>query len=546
METQAAEAKRVDFTAMSRGELEEFAAEKATAVVALEAQVKSYEELLRKANAFRFGASSERHVSSGQLSIFNEAEAEQSCDAPEPKRADVVPPPKKGKRKGHRQDLVKSLPKETAEYVLTDEDRICPKCGGELSEMKTVVRTEVVFTPATYKAVDHRTKVYSCRRCDKEGTEGTVVVAPSPKGMFRNSLASPSLVAGVILGKYGLALPLYRQAQEMGRVGFPVGRNVLANWVIKAAEDYLSEVLRHMQKSLLSCRVLHADETTVEVLKEDGRAATATSYMWAYRTGACEGRQVVLFRYAPGRGAEYPKAFLEGYSGYIHTDGYSAYRVLLKTTGAGPPTDIVFVGCWAHARRKFTDIVKGLKKSETIAGTATEKALAFIGRLFEIEKAAKEFAPEKRHAYRQKHAAPVVDAYFAWCKEIQPKCAGDSLLKAVNYSLNQEDDLRAYLLDGRLEISNNLAENAIRPFCVGRRNWLFADTPEGADASAACYSVVETAKANGVDPFEYLKHIFTVFKDADTAALDMEDFMPWSLALPDCCRRKGEPEALAS
>ncbi|MDR1816346.1 MAG: IS66 family transposase [Clostridiales Family XIII bacterium] len=538
--------KVIDLSTMERAELEEYARNETVRADASEAKNKYYEELLRKMNAFRFGPSSERHVSDGQFSIFDEAEATQDEDAPEPKKSEVLPPPKQRKKKGHKKEIVKNLPKTVVEHVLTGDELLCPKCGKELTEMKTVARTEVEFTPATYNVVEHRSKVYSCRACDKQGIEGTIVTAASPKGLFRNSLASPSLVADILFKKYGLSLPLHRQEQELMRTGLNIKRNVLANWVIKAAKEYLMAIACHMHTALLAECVIHADETPIQVLKEPGKAATSDSYMWMYRTGAHASRKVVLLMHSPGRGAEYPAAHLAGYSGYIHTDGYSAYRVLLKPSGSGPPPDIVFVGCWGHARRKFTDIQKGLKKSESIKGTATEKALEYIGSLFKIEEEAKDFTPEARHAYRKKKATSVVDAYFAWCKRILPQCAGDSLRKAVNYSINQEQDLRKYLLDGRLEISNNLGENAIRPFCVGRRNWLFADTPAGADASAVCYSIIETCKANGVDPFEYINHVLTVFKDADIAALDMEDFMPWSPTLPDCCRKGGGTESLVS
>jgi hypothetical protein len=208
--------------------------------------------------------------------------------------------------------------------------------------------------------------------------------------------------------------------------------------------------------------------------------------------------------------------------------------VLARESGTDPPGIVISV-CWAHARRKFTDIIKGLEKNVTIKGTVTEKALAYIGELFKIEEKIKDISPAGRHDYRKEHAQPVVDRYFAWLKSIQAECMG-SLGKAVNYSLNHETGLRVYLLDGRLDISNNLAENAIRPFCVGRRNWLFSDTPNGAEASAVCYGLIETAKANGVNAFEYLRYIFSVFKNSDIASLDLEDFMPWSESLPDACR----------
>jgi len=544
LETAKNETKSIDFSAMDRTDLEEYAVRITNKAIALEAENSSYKELLRRNRRDMFGPKSERHVSEGQLSFFNEAEKDSEPDAEEPDKSEALPAPRKKKGKGHKKGLVSGLPKETIEYKLTDKELICPKCGGGLTEMKTVVRTEIEVIPAEYKVVEHRTKAYSCRACDKEGTEGTIVAAQSPGGMFRNSLASPSLAADIIFKKYVLAQPLYRQEQELSRAGLSIGRNTLANWVVKGAELYLMPIRDHMKGKLVASSVIHADETPVEVIREPGREASADSYMWMYRTGRSEGPPVILFDYTPGRGAEYPKAFLGEFTGHVHCDGYAVYTKLAREGGTGSP-HIVVVCCWAHARRKFTDIIKGLAKNAAAKGTEAEKAIEYIGRLFRIEEEAKDMPPDVRLEYRAEKAAPIVDGYFSWLKSIRDRCVG-SLLTAVNYSLNREDELRAYLTDGRLEISNNLGENTIRPFCVGRRNWLFCDTPNGARASAACYGIIETAKANGVNAFEYLKYIFTVFKDSDIGSLDMEDFMPWSPSLPDACRKGGEPERLAS
>jgi len=530
---------QIDFSAMDRAQLEEFALQKSNRVIALEAENNYYKELLRKNRSEMYGSKSERYVFEGQINFLNEAEKEADPDVPEPKKSEVLPPPlKRKKSKGHKKDLVAHLLKETVEYKLTDDERVCPKCGDELKEMKSIVRTEIEVIPARYKAIEHRTKTYSCRTCDKKGTEGTIISAPSPKGMFINSLASPGFIADIMFKKYALAQPLYRQSQELARSGLKIERNTLANWVIKGAHTYLIPIRDHMKGILVGSSVIHADETPVEVLHEPGREAQTKSYMWMYRTGRYDKRQIIMFDYTPGRGAEYPKAFLDGFKGYIHSDAYSVYGVLAHESGAGPP-GIIISSCWAHARRKFSDIIKGLTKNETAKGTVTEKALEYIGDLFKIEEEAKDMSPSERCNYRDKHAKPIVDKYFSWLKSIQSNCSG-SLGKAVNYSLNQESDLRVYLLDGRLDISNNLGENAIRPFCVGRKNWLFCDTPNGAEASAVCYGLIETAKANGLDAFEYLKYIFTVFKDSDIASLDMNDFMPWSPSLPQTCRPAGQ------
>ena len=536
---------QIDLSSMDRGELEEFAMQKSNRVIALEAENNHYKELLRKNRRNMFGGFSERYVSEGQLSIFNEAEKEADPEAKEPEKSEALPPaPKQKKRKGHKKDLVAHLPKETIEYKLADDERVCPKCNNDIEKMKIIVRTEIEVTPAKYKVVEHRTEVCSCDFCDKKGTEGTIIKAPSPSGVFRNSLASPSMVADIMFKKYALALPLYRQEQELSRIGVRISRNTLANWVIKGAFEYLSPIRDHMKAILLKCDVIHGDETPVQVLHEPDRAATTKSYMWAYRTGQCEKRQIILFDYSPGRGAEYPKEFLAGWKGYIHADAYKPYRTLAGEDGTGPPIVIVS-SCWAHARRKFMDIIKGLAKNMTMKGTVTERALEYIGALFKIEDDAKGMSPDERYKHRIRYSKPIVDKYFEWLKSIKDDCTG-SLKAAVNYSLNQEKDLRVYLKDGRLDISNNLCENTIRPFCVGRKNWLFSDTQGGAKASATCYGIIETAKANGLDAFEYLKYIFSVFKDSDIGSLDLDEFMPWSQSLPDACRLDGTDLADAS
>ena len=509
IEMRKTEPEIIDFSVMDRTELEKFAMDKSTRLVAVEAELETYKELLRKNRTNMFSGSSERYISEEQISLFNEAEVNADPDAKEPGKLDVLPVVKQKKKKGHKKELTAKLPKETIEYKLTDEERVCPKCGEELGEMNTIVRTEIEVIPAKYKAVEHRTQEYSCKNCDKKGTEGTIITAPSPKGLFRNSLASPSIVADIMWKKYGLAQPLYRQAQELLRIGLRLSRGTLANWVINAAFMYLKIIQDYMRSCLLDAGVIHADETPLTVLSEPGREASQKSYMWIYRTGECEEKKMILFNYSPGRGAEYPKAFLKGFKGYIHTDGYSAYRVLAKEDDTGSP-DITIVGCWAHARRKFADIIKGLSKNESIKGSVTEKALDYIGALFKIEEEVKGVSADERYLYRKKHAKLLVDEYFAWLKSIKDQCAG-SIGTAVTYSLNQEKDLRVYLDDGRLEISNNLGENAIRPFCVGRKNWLFADTPGGAEASSVCYGIIETAKANGIDAAKYIEHINYVY-----------------------------------
>jgi transposase len=524
------EVKTIDLAAMSRKELEQFAMKKSIENEELSSKIAYYEEQLRRERIRRFGQSSEM-LHEGQISFFNEAEQESESFHLEPK--DEVNTVAGKKQKGRKKAITKNLPRKQIDHILSAEEQTCPKCGNGLSEMKTEIRTEIEWVPAKAIAVDHVRHFYVCRNCDKNGTEGTIIAAEAPNGMFRNSLASPSLVSDIIYKKYGLAQPLYRQERELKRLGLPLDRKTLSNWMIKAAKTYLEVLYDKMHEDLLTHKIIHSDDTEVEVLREPGRKAASKSYMWLYRTGSGTDRPIVLYEYTQGRGAEFPITFLEGYSGYLQADGYVGYHRLEREEGAGPP-GVIISGCWAHARRGFTDVIKGLSPSAEISGSITEKALGYIGALFKIEKEASEFSAEARFALRMEKAAPIIDEFFAWLKTVQDGCAG-SLAKAVNYCVNQERYLRNYLLDGNLESTNNRAERSIKPFVIGRKNWIFCNTPNGAAASAILYSIVETAKENGLDAGMYMEYIFTAFKDADTADLNLEDFMPWSLSLPPSC-----------
>jgi len=474
-----------------------------------------------------FGASSEKSEYM-QIDIFNEAEVF-SSDEEEAATTQIKGYTRKKKTSELPSTLPDNLPVEIIKCTLPEEDMACGICGYERHEIgSTLARRELEFIPAAAKIKEYWQSSYGCRNCENTGTKVDVVKAEVPKAVIKGSFASPEAIAHIATQKFVMGSPLYRQEQELHRKGIGLSRQTMSNWLVKAAESYLYRIYDSLHEDLKKNDILHADETELQVLKEPGKNAQSKS-LWMYRSGKYEKKQVVLFEYTPGRGSEYPATFLRGYKGFMHTDGYSAYRALAKGSDPDPP-DIVISGCWAHARRYFTDIVKDLKKNEAIKGTVTEKALEYIGALFKIEDQAKDMSPYERLAYRDKNARMIIDEYFPWCRSIINDCAG-SLYKAVNYSLNQEAELRNYLLDGSLDISNNIGENAIRPFCVGRKNWLFCDTPAGAEASATIYSIIETAKANGIDAFEY-----------------MEDFMPWSESLPGYCRRpdKTPTEKLAS
>lgn len=305
----------------------------------------------------------------------------------------------------------------------------------------------------------------------------------------------------------------------------------MSNWILRAAADYLTPVYNALHRELLHREVLHADETTLQVLHEPGKKPQSESYMWLYRTGGfsvagsdngdVSERPIVLYEYQPGRGAKHPAAFLEGFRGYLHTDGYAGYHKL--------PEEITVVGCWAHARRKFDEALKSLPKGK-VKNSAAWQGLDYCNQLFAIEQELADKPTTTRYEERQKKAKPVLDAMLAWANS-RTAAPNSALGKALDYLKNQKPYLLNYLLDGRLEISNNRAERSIKPFVIDRKNFLFANTPGGAQGSAVIFSLIQTAIENGLDPWRYLTWLI------DTAAkggVDADSLLPW--VAPDSCR----------
>ncbi len=318
----------------------------------LTAKVKWFEEQFRLSQQRRFGSSSERTVSDAeQLELFNEAESEAKPELEEPTVETITY--SRRKKVGQRKELLENLPVETIEYRLTEEEQVCSCCGGPLHEMSTEVRQELKIIPAQVKVVKHVRHVYSCRRCEREEINTPIVTAPMPSPVFPGSLASPSAMAYIMSQKYVEGMPLYRQEQQLARLGINLPRQTLANWMLHGADKWLSLLYDRMHHHLLKQDILHADETTLQVLREPGRAAETKSYMWLYRSGR-EGPPIILYEYQTTRASKYPRRFLSGFKGYLHIDGYAGYNGL---------PDITLVGCWAHARRKFDEALKALPDS---------------------------------------------------------------------------------------------------------------------------------------------------------------------------------------
>lgn len=510
-----------DLTKLSRNELENSFVKLETQVEELSAKIAWYEEQYRLSKQKIFGSSSEK-TDGLQISLFNEPEAESVPINIEPTLETVTY--KRKKKNSRKEQLPDNLPVETIEYRLSPEEQSCPQCGESLHEMSKEIRQELKIIPAQVTVVEHIRYVYSCRNCEKNEITTPVITAPMPNPVIKGSLASPSFISYVMTRKYVEALPLYRQEQQFERSGIILSRQTLSNWMIRSSNDWLSPIYNRMHSILVQKEVLHADETVLEVLNEPGRPAQTNSYMWMYRTSGDE-VPIVLYEYKVSRSGDHPKIFLKNFKGFIHVDGYAGYHKVENAT---------LVGCWAHARRKITDALKALPKDTPISTTAASKGLEYCNQLFAIERELVELTYEERYEQRLLRSKAVVDAFFAWLEtqkqQVIPKSSFGS---AVTYCLNQRKKLEAFLLDGRLELSNNRGERAIKPFVIGRKNWLFSNTPKGAASSAVIYSVVETAKENKLNLFEYLKYLFEQLPNVDITDLNIIDkYLPWSDCLP--------------
>jgi transposase len=493
----------------------------------LTAKLKWYEEQFRLSQQRQFGASSEKsNPDQMELSLFNEAEITTDSSVNEPTIETITYHRKKSQ--GQRETMLENLATETIEYRLSQEEQVCSCCHGSLHEMSTEVRRELKVIPAQVKVVKHVRYVYSCRQCERDGTETPIVTANMPASVYPGSLASPSALAYIMNQKYVESMPLYRQEKQIERLGVSLSRQTMANWMIYGANTWLKLIYGRMYNHLIKQDILHADETTLQVLQEPGRSATSSSYIWLYRTGR-EGPPIILFDYQQTRASKHPRKFLSGFQGYLHVDGYAGYNGL---------SGVTLVGCWAHARRKFDEALKALPTSSSSGTAVAQQGLHFCNQLFAIERETKELTPKERHAIRQERSQPVLDAFSAWLREQTPKVLPKSALgQAIKYCRNQWDRLVAFTEDGRLEIDNNRSERSIKPFVIGRKNWLFANTARGAQSSAIIYSVMETAKENGLNPFHYLTYLFEKVPNIDTKdASQLDQLLPWSTAIPEECR----------
>lgn len=475
----------------------------------------------------KFGASSEKSEYD-QISLFNEAEAEAKASAKEPVIEEINY--KRRKKVGKKNKMLSDLPVETIEYFLPDLNNECAKCGNTLHIMGKNIRKELKIIPAEIKVIEHVQNIYSCRNCEKNDIETPIVKAKLPNQIIKGSIASPSVVSYIMSQKYVNAMPLYRQEKEFERLGIDISRQNMANWVIKCSNQWLEPLYNILKEKLLIQDILHADETVVQVLKEKNKKPQSNSYMWLYRTGSTTNQHIVLYEYKPDRSKERPLTFLKDFKGYLHADGYEVYHKLSN--------NIIVCGCLAHARRKFDEALKSIDKAHQI-GSYALVGKTYCDKLFAIERKLANEIPKVKYELRLELSKPILDEFLVWLKSVNalPKSA---LGKAISYTLNQWKYLNNYLLDGRCEISNNRAERSIKSFVIGRKNFLFCDTPRGAKASSIIYSIVETAKENNLKPMEYLNFLLAVMPNIDfkNDQNQLEKLLPWSNLPEECYLKK--------
>ncbi|MFM7386058.1 MAG: IS66 family transposase [Betaproteobacteria bacterium] len=503
--------------------------EQRTLITAQASRITILEEQLKLATVKTFAPSSEKLSALAQLNLFNEAEALAGADAQSASEAsatDEIEVPAHTRERGKRKPIDASLPRVRIEHDIPDERKTCA-CGCQLTRIGETTAEQFDIVPARAQVLQHVRFKYACRTCEGTSHDGpTVVTAPMPAQPIPKSNASPGLLAHITTMKYADGMPLYRVEGILARAKIHVSRTTQASWMIKSG-DLVLPLINLLGETQLAYDVLQMDETSVQVLKENGRPATTKSFMWV-RRGGPPGQRIILFDYAATRAGSVPMRILEEYKGYLQSDGYAAYDKPGRRDG------VAHVGCLDHARRKFVEAVKAQHAAAGAERGLAPEALLVIRRIYAIEKLAREaqMSASLRHKLRHEKARPIWDELRAWLDRSLGAAPPSSYAgKAINYLAAEWPRLIRYLDDGRLEVSNVLCENAIRPFVVGRKAWLFSDTPAGATASARLYSIVETAKANGLEPYAYLKLVFEKLPQAVTLA-DVEALLPWNVAKP--------------
>lgn len=481
----------------------------------------------------QFGSSSEKYAEGyEQMDLFNEAEQEADPNAAEPEMEEIHPKSYKRKKPTGKkeEDLSAFETTEVIKHKLEGNDRFCPECGTKYKVVTTETVKYLKFIPARFEVVEETTYVYACPKC------GMMKRPQKDPSLLKGSVATPSLVAGIMNAKYVNGMPLARQEREFARYNLNLSTKTMANWIILCAKRYLQPIYDLMREEFLRSRYIHCDETRLQVIDEPEQKGTTQNWMWVYLTDEYSGSpRMILFQYERTRGGYHPVEFLgDEFRGYLTCDGYQAYH--------GLPEQITVTGCMAHARRRFDEALTPLKKGftkEQLKETTAYQAMARIGMLYKIEELIRNQSPEERYAERQKQSKPLLEAFFGWLHTLEGSVNRSSKIgEAVLYALNQEKYLKAYLEDGHLSIDNSAAERAVKNFAIGRRNWLFSKSIKGAEASATVYSITETALLNGLKPYDYVAYILERMKDLGPfpSKEDLQQLLPWSESIPESCR----------
>jgi transposase len=472
-------------------------------------------ERLNLARQKRFAASSEKMPF--QIDFFDEAELEMALSDIDAQLPAEHLPPASAKPRAPREGFSDKLPRVRVELTLTAEEK-----AGAVRTWFSKVKEELNIIPAKAEVIEYWQEKAAFPETDSG--EQPIKSATRPVHPLGKCVASVTLLAWILVSKYADALPLYRQEGILSRHDARFSRTTLANWIIRLGTDVLLPLINLMREAQLASDYLQLDETRLQVLNDSGKAATSDNWMWLIRGGPPD-QPAVIFEYDASRSGEVPARLLDGFRGVLQADGYAGYNQICASEG------ITRIGCWDHVRRKFVDASKAAptQKSNRNKASKADVAISKIRKLYLIEDCIRALPPEQKQHQRQQLSKPLLDDFHQWLQANQNRIPKDSLTyEAIRYALNQWPTLTGYCEDGRLHISNALAENAIRPFAVGRRNWLFADTARGAKASATCYSLIETAKANGLEPLSYIEYVLRRIGEADTVE-KLEALLPWNV-----------------
>lgn len=498
-------------------------------------------EQVRIANSYRFGKHTEKlSAIDGQLSFFDEADAAYDETTEEPSADEVIPPTKKSKQKGQRDINLKNFPEENFSHSLSDEELDNFYGKGNWRRMPSETYKKLRHEPESWTVEVHTVDVCVGITGDHQDE---FMRGNRPKDLLKNSIVTPSLMASILNVKYVNSSALYRIEQEFERNGVNISRQTMSNWIVNCSNKYFSAFVERMKQELLKLPVTQSDETPTQVIQESEHP-NSKCYMWVHRSGELyKSRPIVVYEYHKGRDHSIPLTFYKDYKGVLVTDGLKQYHLLEDKL-----PDIKNANCWAHARRDFSDAVKAMEKKDPAAvkQSIAYQALQKIGEFYTLDTSLKDLSSDTRLKARQQEIKPLVEDFFAWVKEqlanttVPPK---SKTADGLRYCINQEKYLKIFLENADVPIDNSASERSIRTFCLGKKNWMFHNTANGANASALIYSISETAKLNGLRPYYYFKYILTELpRHCDTKGniepADLDYLMPWSESLPDECRKQ--------